>query len=366
MKKKLFITGSTGIPARYGGFETFAENISRQLSKYFDVTVICSSHYYTSEERSPVWNSVKRIFIDKVPNGIQSILYDIKGLSLSVKGQADYILQLGTGCGIFLPFIRGLRKTRLFIHVDGIEWKRPKWNFIAKTFLRAGHLVGTYKADLILIDNTAILDEIPRVFHKKTITVNYGGDHLPLKKDSHETDKTDYSLVIARAEPENNLEMILSVFSKLKQKKLILISNWDKTSYGRRLFRVYCSHPNITMLKAIYDNRLLLHQYRTNAFCYIHGHSAGGTNPSLVEAMYTGIPVIAFDNEFNRITTHNAAFYFNTVSQIENILTNSNYSSFAESAEKLKKYATKNYLWQNAVNKIMEAVKGFEKKETEV
>ena len=355
MKKKLFIIGCTGVPARYGGFETFAENVALELSKSLDVSVICSSKLYTPDERIINWNGINRIFYSMYPNGLGSIMYDLKGL-LQAGKEADYILLLGVGSGLFFPLLPSLRTKNLLIHIDGIEWKRPKWNLIEKIYLRIGFWFSLRYAKTIILDNKALNDYIPDTFRKKTVILNYGGNHLPvIEKLPVMTSEISYALVIARAEPENNLHLILRIFEQLKNPRLIIISNWNNNRYGKKLYRYYSGVKNIQLLDAIYD-AYQIHQYRMNCTLYIHGHSVGGTNPSLVEAMYAGLPIVAFDNEFNRITTNNLAIYFRTGKDLEYILQHSNQLNLSESAGKMKQYAMQNYTWDKTARKLIKMI----------
>ena len=354
MKKKLFIIGSSGIPARYGGFEIFAEKIALELISKIDISVVCSSKLYTPSEREKYWQSIRRIFFNINPNGIRSIFYDLKGLLLAIK-KSDYILLLGTGVGILLPFIPRLRSKFLIIHVDGLEWKRSKWNVFARLVLKVGHKISLRYAQSIILDNEVLIKYIPDPYRKKIIQVGYGGNHLPQTNHQKFSDEFTYALVIARAEPENNLHFILKVFSQNRSLNLKVISNWDKTSYGKKLFKSYSNFPNIQLIPAIYNTEKLQH-YRSDCSLYIHGHSAGGTNPSLVEAMHSGLPIIAWDNEFNRVTTHGLATYFNSEDELVRQLKSLDIQTLVASAQKMQEYARQNYTWEISANSLLNAI----------
>ena len=354
MKKKVAVIGTNGLPARYGGFETFAEKIAFELTPKLDVSIVCSSKLYTPNERETNWKTIRRIFFNVNANGIQSIYYDLKGLLLAVK-KSDYILLLGTGVGIFLPFIPRLRSKILIIHVDGLEWKRSKWNIITRLVLRAGHKISLRYAKFIIIDNEALSKYIPDSYRKKIIHVSYGGNHITQTRSQKHTDEFTYALVIARAEPENNLHLILKVFSKIQSLNLKMISNWNQTKYGKKLFKLFSNWPNIQLIPAIYDTEKL-HHYRFGCSLYIHGHSVGGTNPSLVEAMYSGLPILAWDNEFNRITTHGLAIYFNTDDKLISQLKSLDPQTLEASAKKMQEYARQNYTWKISANKLLNGI----------
>ena len=350
----MFIIGCSGIPARYGGFETFAEKIALEISSKLDVNIVCSSKFYAQGEREKDWQSIRRIFFNINPNGIQSILYDLKGLLIAVK-KSDYILLLGTGVGILFPFIPRLRSKFLIIHIDGLEWERSKWNAIARLVLRAGHKISLHYAKSIILDNEALTKYIPDRYRKKTIQVGYGGNHLPRTNSQKFSDEFTYALTIARAEPENNLHLILKVFSKNRSLNLKVVSNWDKTRYGKKLFKSYSNFPNIQLVQAIYDTKKL-QQYRSGCSLYIHGHSAGGTNPSLVEAMYSGLPILAWDNEFNRVTTHGLATYFNSEDELIHQLKSLKPQTLVASAQKMQEYARQHYTWEISADNLLNAI----------
>jgi len=355
LKNKLFIVGCVGIPACYGGFETFAENIALELSSIFDVSVLCSTQYYPTKNRENTWKSIKRIFITPRPNGFWSLFYDLEGLLLAAK-DSEYILLLGAGSGLFLSFIRSLKSRHLLVHVDGLEWKRAKWNVFTRYFLRMSYKACLHQAKTIILDNVALHKYVPVKYSKKVVLVNYGGNHLPQLSDCISPVDYSYALVIARAEPENNLHRILKVFRDNKNLKIILISNWVNTRYGKKLYNSFSHIAGITMIDAIYDSPLLLQQYRMNCSVYIHGHSAGGTNPSLVEAMYTGVPIIAWDNEFNRNTTNNLALYFGSERELAQHLKYLNHADCLEQAKKLQNFAKQNYTWNIAAQRFLTSI----------
>jgi glycosyltransferase involved in cell wall biosynthesis len=351
LRSKLYIIGCIGVPARYGGFETFAENISRELEHDFDLTVVCSSYSFSTEEKIINLGAINRKFIRFKGTGIQSLLYDFLSL-WDASGKADYLLILGVVPGIFLPvFYYRLKKKRILCHVDGLDWKRQKWGLFSKLLLRVSFRLSVKLSSVIIIDNSALVKYIPVRHHSKLKYVGYGGDHLPCHPKKLAPVTGPFALVIARAEPENNLSLILKVFMIFQKLQLIIVSNWDQTSYGRSLLTKYANQPNISLIGPIYDKNEL-QRYRENCLIYIHGHSAGGTNPSLVEAMYTGKPVIAWDNEFNRITTNNLSLYFKNQNELMNQLIHPKSSKLQSVGEKLKEYAQANYKWSIAADQL--------------
>lgn len=346
---KLYIIGSNGVPARYGGFETFAECLSKELSDKLEIYIACSSFKYDKQERSEKWHNIKRKFFPLRANGIQGILYDYLALSRTTP-DCDYILILGVGAGLCLLFLSKIRTKKLLIHIDGIEWRREKWNLIEKILLKIGFYLSLKFSTIIIIDNISLKSYIPIKYHSKIRHLVYGGDHT-VSTSINKTSAIPYALTIARAEPENNLELILNSFN-ITDTHLVMISNWNETRYGRRLYKKYGSDKKFRLLGPIYDKEVL-QEYRCNCLMHIHGHSAGGTNPSLVEAMYSGKPILAWDNEFNRTTTNNFALYFRSEEQLKKLLTMNDLAGFRNEGEHLKQYAITNYKWDNVANEFL-------------
>lgn len=347
LKKKIHIIGSAGVPARYGGFETFAEQVGRILSEDFDVSVYCSSKFYGPNEQDANWNGIRRLFLPISANGIRSIIYDLKGIRKSRKS-ADTIIILGTGAGLFLfSFTKRIRQ-KIWLHIDGIEWNRKKWNFFAKQFLYISFRFGIEFANKILIDNEALIKTIPKRLQSKIILTSYGGNHLPLAKGPSQY-KFPYALMIARAEPENNLELVIEAFIARAKLKLVVVSNWVNTKYGRRLLKKFSEHPLIYPLDANY-NQEVLQNYRKYCEYYIHAHSAGGTNPSLIEAMFSNRPIFVMNNDFNRNTSNELARYFNSKEELINLLENATESDLQQRAQLMLGYAKEYYSWEKVGN----------------
>ncbi len=334
-KNTISIVGSVGVPARYGGFETLAEQLCLKLSRDFNITVFCSKKNYLKHEQSPNWKNVKRIFLPFKANGIQSIFYDI--ISILIGGRkSDIILILGSSGTIILPLVRILfPKTKIIFHPDGIEWRRNKWNALAGAFLKLSTKTGCIFANSIILDNKKLIKYYENYSHKICF-ISYGGNQFNIKKTPH----NNYWLTIARAEKENSLELIADAFLKLKNEKWVLLSNHQETAYGKFLHHKYSRQSNITFLCANYDNQYI-GELISGCKGYIHGHSAGGTNPTLTSAMWTGKKIICHDNSFNRKTTENYALYFKHSKDIIKEIKDIN-----PPPEELTHIAQKKYSWE--------------------
>ena len=313
--KKVAVIGTVGVPASYGGFETLVENIiGENASDGIEYTVFCSTKAY--DNKLETYKGANLEYIGLKANGVQSTYYDILAM-MRTSNKFDVALVLGVSGCIFLPVFRWWFKNRLIINIDGLEHERAKWGRFAKWFLRKSEAMAVKYADVVVADNKGIQDYVTKTYGKSSALIAYGGDHVGrlvsaekeaemLKK--YGVEKGSYAISVCRIEPENNCQVILEAFSKT-EKTLIYIGNWERSEYGKRLKEKYSKYPNIIMHHPEYDLDTL-YTLRSHALMYIHGHSAGGTNPSLVEAMFFGIPILAFDVVYNRATTCEKAYYF--------------------------------------------------------
>lgn len=309
--KRVSILGTVGVPARYGGFETLADNlVSYAYKKNLGVSlaVYCSGKSKGETE----YLGAKLRFVPVKANGVSSILYDALCLVHALLKKDDCVVVLGVSGAFFIPIYRLFSNAKIITNIDGIEWKRDKWNGFAKWFLKISEKIAVNFSHSVIADNQAIADYVKLVYQKKCEVIPYGGDHVLVEAENGRWGALPdrYCLGLCRIEPENNVELILRAFSLLLNKNIVFIGNWSASEYGASLKLKYGNLSNVHLLDPIYDQSKLS-VIRSNADCYIHGHSAGGTNPSLVEMMHFELPVIAFDCSFNRYTTDNEALYFN-------------------------------------------------------
>lgn len=318
--KNVTIIGIQGVPANYGGFESLVENIIGNKSSNVKYTVFCSSKDLSTRQNE--YKGAKLRYIPLSANGAQSVLYDMLSLLRSPR-KTDVVLILGVSGCLILPLYRLFSKKKCIVNIDGLEHRRDKWGRLAKAFLKLSEKVAVKYADVIVADNKGIQDYVKREYKKDSVLIAYGGDHVsrtvsPLFEQEilakYSLSPAEYAITICRIEPENNCHQILEAFSKI-DKKLIFIGNWNRSEYGRGLKEKYARFPNILMQDSIYDIDIL-YVLRKNAGMYVHGHSAGGTNPSLVEAMFFGCPILCYDVLYNRETTQDKAYYWSNVSEL--------------------------------------------------
>ncbi|RPH28130.1 glycosyltransferase family 1 protein [Buttiauxella warmboldiae] len=342
--KKIAVIGTVGLPACYGGFETLVENLTNDSSDELEYFVFCSQQHY--DLKKDTHNGAALIYLPLSANNYQSIFYDIYSLIQCINLKPDVTLVLGVSGCIFIPVYKLFSKSKVIVNIDGLEWRRNKWGKMARFFLKLSERIAVRFGDVIITDNQAITDYVKKEYSKHSETIAYGGDHIGSFIPTRYEDNDCY-LSICRIEPENNVHIILEAFS-ICNKKIVFIGNWENSSYGRALKSKYGAYKNITILDPIYDI-LTLHDIRQNCIGYIHGHSAGGTNPSLVEAMSSNKAVIAFDCIFNRFTMDNEGAYFESAEQLVLILESQNVNSLANNAAKMNEIAQKKYKWEHIV-----------------
>ena len=312
------IIGTVGVPAAYGGFETLADNLVRYhsvrgLTSFLHV--YCSAPAYS--ERPQAYYSARLHFLPLSANGVQSIPYDIWSLCMAVLRGSDCLLLLGVSGAVALPVVRWLSRARIVTNIDGIEWRREKWRGAAKWFLRfSEHLAVRYSHEVVA-DNAGIADYVRETYGRDCQVIAYGGDHAVQVAPKPYTEKLPprYAFALCRIEPENNVGMILEAFSRQTAVPLVFVGNWDNSAYGKELRERFGGRTHLQLLDPTYDAGVLRH-LRERAILYVHGHSAGGTNPSLVEMMHFGVPVAAFDCDFNRHTTNGKAWFFASTDQL--------------------------------------------------
>lgn len=305
-KQNICIAGTVGLPACYGGFETLVENLVENSCEK-DITVYCSSKSYDSQIK--MYKGARLVYIPLNANGPQSIIYDIASLLHTLFQRPDVVLILGVSGCVFLPFFRFFSKTKIITNIDGLEWRRDKWGKWPKRFLKFSEKMAVKYSDVVISDNQAIAEYVQEEYGINSSVIAYGGDHA-VSPDIISSDD-GFALALCRIEPENNVEMILQAFSQT-DKQLKFVGNWDSSEFGRSMKSKFSTFSNIDIMDPIYDiNQLSV--LRSSCSFYVHGHSAGGTNPSLVEIMHFGKTIFCFDCNYNRASTEDKAEFFTDV-----------------------------------------------------
>jgi glycosyltransferase involved in cell wall biosynthesis len=346
--KNISIIGTVGIPAKYGGFETLVEQLVENLARNYNLTVYCSSKSYSEKPSS--YKHAKLKYINLKANGIQSIAYDIVSLIKSFR-KSDTILILGVSGCIILPLMKLFSRKTIIVHIDGLEWKRDKWRSYAKWFLKLSEKFAVKNADIIIADNKVIEQYVKITYNVQPELIAYGADHTNKEELTGKVSREypflneKYAFNVSRIEPENNLHIILEAFSHIPELNIVIVGNWDNSNYGRKLKLKFDAYNNIYLLDPIY-NQNILNQVRSNCFLYIHGHSAGGTNPSLVEAMNLELPIIAFGVNYNIESTLKKARYFNSHADLIKLVRSLKKEEVDNIAKDMKSIANERYTWK--------------------
>lgn len=351
-KLHVAIIGTVGVPACYGCFESLVDNLLDFTPPNVEYTVFCSGKKY--EKRLESYKGAKLVYLEMDANGKDSIFYDFKSMKLSVAANADIMLVLGVSGCVFLPYIRRIFKGKIITNIDGLEWRRDKWKWYAKKLLKLSEKMAVKYSDIVIGDNKGIIDYIKSEYsktvkNKRVELIAYGGDQVSRVQDNslferYSFCREPYSVTVCRIEPENNVYVILEAFSEMLDETLVFVGNWEKSEYGRSLKEKFSVCKNIHLLAPIYEPHIV-NWLRSNAHVYIHGHSAGGTNPSLVEAMNLSIPILAFDCVYNRATTEEKCLYWKSSDDLQDLMKNKS-GKFAEIAREMGEAGKRLYSWE--------------------
>jgi len=311
----LHILGTRGIPASHGGFETFAEKLALYLvARGWDVHVYCQAAQ-TDSFAIEMWRGIRLIRLPASASSLGTMLFDARAL-LHVRKRPGVVLTLGYNTAIFNALLgrRGIR--RHVMNMDGIEWRRKKWGIFARLWLRANETIGGYLAAELVADHPEVARRLAALNSRTAITmIPYGAEILARQSSDAATleqlalDSGGYALVVARPEPENSILEIVSAWSS-RRRDLKLVVLGDYTADNAYASRVKAAASEEVVFPGAIYNPASVQALRAHAKLYIHGHTVGGTNPSLVEAMGAGNAVLAHDNPFNRWVARDGARYF--------------------------------------------------------
>lgn len=321
---KIAILGTRGIPNNYGGFEEFAEYLSVELSQRGHKVVVYNPDYhrYKKNEYKSV-EIVRKYHPEHRFGSIASFIYDFICLRDAIKKKFDVILECGYGSVAISYLLLPIKKTVIYTNMDGMEWQRGKWNFFAKKILKISEQIAVKKSHYLISDNSCVQGYYKAKYQRDSFFIPYGAV-IPEKFDEkilqkYNIEKNNYFLLIARLEPENNIRTIIRGIIKANNNaKILIVSNPD-TKFGKRTLKKFSNYKNIVFLGSIYDINIL-NSLRYFAKAYFHGHSIGGTNPSLLEAMACKSLIISHNNIFNKSVLGDDALFFDNEDDIKNIL----------------------------------------------
>ena len=323
----LIILGTRGIPAAHGGFETFAEKLALFLVRRgWHVAVYCQDDVSTVTERfrTTTWQGVEQIHVAVSSTGPKATLEFDWHCVRDAARRDSVSLVLGDNGAVFLPYLR-LAGRKILTNMDGIEWKRPKWSFPVRAWFWVNEWIAAWASHRLVADHPAIADHVATRRPRSAIaTIPYGGDPIaaaptaPIAAMGLQPGR--YMTSIARVEPDNNILAMVQAFSrKARGMRLVVLGNLSPDNPYHRAVRDAAS-AEVLFPGAIYEAETI-QSLRFHARAYLHGHTVGGTNPSLVEALWAGNAVIAHDNPFNRGTAGAEQFYFSDVESCERLIT---------------------------------------------
>jgi glycosyltransferase involved in cell wall biosynthesis len=329
MSLKIAILGTRGIPNNYGGFEQVAGYLSKGLvEKGHDVTVY-NSHRHPWKEKT--WNGVNttRCYDPEFIGTAGQFIYDLNCILDCRKKNFDIILMLGyTSSSVWKNFYPA--DSTVITNMDGIEWRRSKYSRPVRSFIRYAEKLAIATKGYFVADSPVIKEYLDNKYGINCCYIPYGAEvisgtntHIP---DDLGLSKQIYYLLVARMEPENNIEMILDGFAKTTTDKFFIAIGNTHNRFGNYLARKYKNDQRIKFIGPLYDN-IGLRALISNCSIYFHGHSVGGTNPSLLEAMSAKAFIAAHDNTFNRSVLGEDGLYFNNADDVTNIMLKENISS---------------------------------------
>jgi rhamnosyltransferase len=373
----VFIIGSKGIPAKYGGFETFVENLTRmKVRKEIKYHVSCMG-----EDRKEFYHNNVRCFNVGVPNigSAKAVLYDILSIreclkyikENNLKNSIVYVLACRIG-----PFFGKYKKAfeklgvQVFVNPDGHEWKRSKWNYYIRQYWKLSERLMVKHADLLVCDSKGIeayVQKDYKLYSPKTTFIAYGATVEESSLGNEATKLLDwyskndvksfkYYLIVGRFVPENNYELMIREFMMSSSKKdLVIISNVEQNSFYEELLKRtnFNQDPRIKFVGTVYDQELL-QKIREQAYGYLHGHEVGGTNPSLLEALASTKLNLLLDVVFNKEVGNDGAVYFNKENgNLAKLIDNTDFYSqehVEDLSAKAKQRIIDEYSWEKIVH----------------
>lgn len=360
---KIAILGTRGIPNHYGGFEQYAELLSTYLAKEgWEVTVYNThDHPYQNNE----FNGVKIIHKYNPEHYLGSFgqfVYDLLCILNIRKKNYDIVYQLGYTSSAIFNFLLP-RKPLIVTNMDGLEWKRTKYGKYVQKFLLYSEQIVARKSDYLIADSLGIKDYLLSRYKIDSFYSSYTAkavtEYQKINWSRVGLNADQYNLLVARLVPENNVEPIIESHTIDNYCfPLLIIGNTD-TKFGQYLLSKFCSFKHIHFIGGVYDKQEL-NALRNGANLYFHGHSVGGTNPSLLEAMACECSIIAHDNTFNKTILGNNALYFNDAVGLNKILQTQNHfldffaQSKKENLSKINNFFSEQYIFKTLEQKLLE------------
>ena len=358
---KIAIFGTRGIPNFYGGFEQFAQYLSEGLSQMGHEVFVYNSHNHNYQNRK--WNDVNIIhcYDPEFKLGtIGQFIYDLNCTLDSRNRNFDIILQLGyTSSSVWNWLFK--RRVKLITNMDGLEWKRTKFHRSVSLFLKYAEKLAVKNSDIVISDSLGIQAYLQKKYAINSKYIPYGATIFKSPNESTLSEfkliPFKYDLLIARIEPENNINMIIDAFIKsCVKRKLVVIGNMN-TKLGKKI-QSQIDDPRIVFLGYVSDmNKLNNLRYYSNI--YFHGHTVGGTNPSLIEAMASNTLICSHKNIFNISILNDDAIYFASQEELVDIIEEYQKSDYQNLCLNNKSKIQKIFSWEKIISDYEQLLTGF-------
>ncbi len=319
---KIGILGTRGIPNNYGGFEQFAQSLAQGLVNKGHIVFVYSIHHHPWQQKE--WNGVHIIHCKDWEQQLGTagqFIYDKNCINDACKRNYDVLLHLGyTSDSVWHK--KWPSDTLNIVNMDGLEWKRSKYNWLTRLYLKWAESLAAKNADILIADSIAIQQHLEEKYNKPSFYIPYGATifNIPDEKqlNNYKLIQYQYYLLIARMEPENNIEIVIKGYLLSNQTYPFLIIGNVSGKYGKYITSKYAD-SKIIYAGALYDTAML-NNLRHYSLLYMHGHSVGGTNPSLLEAMACGCSIAAHQNVFNKAVLGDDADYFFTANDVATLM----------------------------------------------
>jgi glycosyltransferase involved in cell wall biosynthesis len=323
MKLNIAILGTRGIPNYYGGFEHISEYISEGLVQKGHQVSVYNSHNHPYQEKS--WNGVNIIHCydpEYLIGTAGQFVYDLNCLRDARKRDFDVVLIMGyTSSSVWGHLFP--KKSVIITNMDGLEWKRSKYSKPVQQFLKYAEKLAVKHSQFYIADSLVIKSYLKDKYAINSSYIPYGADIYSLQeKEQFGKDKMlkeDYFLLMARMEPENNIETILDGFSSSNSEKHFKVLGDIQNKFGKFIANKFKNDERIRFNGSDFNNATV-RQLQNNSYLYFHGHSVGGTNPSLLEAMASEALIAAHNNPFNKSVLNSDAFYFNNAVDVRRLV----------------------------------------------
>jgi len=323
MKLKIAILGTRGIPNYYGGFEHISEYVSAGLVKRGHAVTVYNSHNHPYIADN--WNGVQiqHCYDPEYLIGTAGqFIYDLNCLMDARRRKFDVIMLMGyTSSSVWGKLYP--RDSVIITNMDGLEWKRTKYSKPVQSFLKYAEKLAVKHSQFYVADSMVIKSYLQEKYDIDSRYIPYGADvYSEIEREQFsrsEIEKEDYFLLMARMEPENNIETILEGFNESNSSRKFKVLGDTGNRFGKYITHKFKNDDRIEFKGSIFDTAKV-RALQNNSYLYFHGHSVGGTNPSLLEAMASEALIAAHNNPFNKSVLHSDAFYFSDANEVRGLV----------------------------------------------